>query len=146
MKIGISACLAGDKVRYDGSDKKSRELLKILKGHELVKICPETAAGFPVPREPMEIRDGKVCDLSGRDLTEKMNEGAFRCLEMIKECDLVILKDRSPSCGLHQIYDGSFSGELTDGNGVFAGLCLKSGIPVYSEDDIEEIRRKTAGT
>ena len=145
MIIGISACLAGEKVRYDGADKKDLKLLKILKGHELVKICPELAAGFPVPRESLETRNGKVYSLSGEDLSEKLNMGAHKCLELVKDCDFVILKDKSPSCGLRQIYDGTFSGKLVDGNGIFAGLCLNRGIPVYSENDIEEIKRKTAG-
>ena len=145
MKIGISACLTGDKIRYDGTDKKNEELLKILKDHELIKICPEMEAGFPVPRESLEIKDGKVFSLSGKDVTKKMMKGAMKCLEMIWDCDMVILKERSPSCGVYRIYDGSFSGKLIDGHGLFTRLCLEQGIPVYSENDIEEIKRKTAG-
>ena len=145
MKIGISTCLTGDKVRYDGTDKKSEELLKFLKGHELIKICPEMAAGFPVPRESLEIKDGKVFSSSGKDVTKELRKGAEKCLEMLRDCDMVILKERSPSCGVYQIYDGSFSGKLIDGHGIFTRLCLEHGIPVYSENDIEKIRRKTAG-
>ncbi|MBO4918640.1 MAG: DUF523 domain-containing protein [Erysipelotrichaceae bacterium] len=145
MKIGISACLAGDKVRYDGTDKKNEELLKILKDHELIKICPEMAAGFPVPRESLEIKDGKVYSSGGKDVTEKLKKGTLKCLEMIRDCDMVILKERSPSCGTYRIYDGSFSGKLIEGQGLFTRLCLEHNIPVYSENDIEEIRRKTAG-
>lgn len=145
MKIGISACLTGDKVRYDGTDKENKELLKILKGHELVKICPETAAGFSVPRKSLEIRNGKVYSVSNKDITEKLHKGAMKCLEMIQDCDLVILKEKSPSCGVYQIYDGSFSGKLIEGHGSFTQLCLEHHIPVYSENDIEEIKRKTAG-
>ncbi|MBQ6479072.1 MAG: DUF523 domain-containing protein [Erysipelotrichaceae bacterium] len=145
MKIGISACLTGEKVRYDGTDKKSEELLETLKGHELVKICPEMAAGFSVPHDPIEIRKEQVLSLSGKNVTEKLYKGARECLEMIMECDFVILKEKSPSCGLHKIYDGSFSGKLIEGNGIFARLCQEHKILVYSETDIEEIRRKTAG-
>ncbi|MBQ1307706.1 MAG: DUF523 domain-containing protein [Erysipelotrichaceae bacterium] len=146
MKIGISACLTGDKVRYNGTDKRNSELLKILKGHELIKICPEMTAGFSVPHEPLEIRNGKVYSSSDRDVTKKLNEAARKCLEMIQNCDLVVLKERSPSCGVHLIYDGTFSGKPIEGHGVFTRLCIKNGIPVYSESDIEEIKRKTVGT
>ncbi len=146
MKIGISACLTGDKVRYDGTDKRNSELLKILKEHELIKICPEIAAGFPVPRESLEIRNGKDYSCSDRDVTMKLNEGAHKCLKMIQDCDFVVLKERSPSCGVHLIYDGTFSGKPIEGHGLFTRLCLENGIPVYSENDIEEIKRKTAGT
>ncbi len=146
MKIGISACLTGDKVRYDGTDKRNSELLKILKEHELIKICPEMTAGFSVPHEPLEIRNGKVYSSSERNVTKKLNEGAHECLKMIQDCDFVVLKERSPSCGVHLIYDGTFSGKPIEGHGLFTRLCLENGIPVYSENDIEEIKRKTAGT
>ena len=145
MKIGISACLAGDKVRYDGTDKKNIELLEILKGHELVKICPEMAAGFPVPRKSLEIRNKEVFSSYVKNISKKLMKGALKCLEMISDCDLVVLKERSPSCGVHQVYDGSFSGKLIKGHGIFTRMCLEHDIPVYSEDDIEEIRRNTAG-
>ena len=146
MKIGISDCLTGDKVRYDGTDKRNSELLKILKEHELIKICPEMTAGFPVPRESLEIRNGRVYSSSDEDITKKLNEGAHKCLKMIQDCDFVVLKEKSPSCGVHLIYDGTFSGKPIEGHGLFTRLCLENGIPVYSENDIEEIKRKTAGT
>ncbi len=146
MKIGISACLAGDKVRYDGTDKKNKKLLRILNGHELIKICPEMAAGFPVPRESLEIRNGRVYSASSKDITGKLNKGALKCLEIIRDCDLVILKEKSPSCGVYQIYDGSFTGKLINGHGLFTQLCMENNIPVYSENDIKEIKRKTAGS
>ena len=145
MKIGISACLTGDKVRYDGTDKKNKKLLKILKGHELIKICPEMAADFSVPRESLEIRNGKVYTKSEKDVTEELKKGARKCLETIHDCDLIVLKEKSPSCGIYRIYDGSFSGKLINGQGLFTQLCLEHHIPVYSENDIKEIKRKTAG-
>ena len=145
MKIGISACLAGDKVRYDGTDKKDEKLLKLLQGHELIRICPELEAGFSIPRDTLEISGNRVYSRAGKDCTRKLQKGAAKSLEKIRDCDFVILKSRSPSCGLYQIYDGTFSGKMTEGNGVFARLCLENGIPVYSENDIDEIRRKTAG-
>ena len=138
MKIGISACLCGQKTRYDGSDKKDEEILKQLEGHELVPICPEIAAGFPVPRECIEIRDGRVFDKNGNDLTDQLEKGCLSCLEQIQDCDLIILKERSPSCGVRTIYDGTFTGTIIKGSGLFTQTCLKQGIPVLSEDDMKE--------
>ncbi len=136
MKIGISACLCGEKVRYDGTDRKNETLLKALEGHELIPICPELTAGFSIPHEPLEIRDGRVCTQSGEDVTDQLNYGCKECLDQIIDCDMVILKEKSPSCGIRQIYDGSFSGTLIKGSGLFARLCMDNAIPVLTEDDI----------
>ncbi|MBQ1481950.1 MAG: DUF523 domain-containing protein [Erysipelotrichaceae bacterium] len=142
MKIGISACLCGKKVRYDGSDKKDEELLKLLQGHELIEICPELSAGFSIPHEALEIKDGKVLTSSFIDVTEKLTQGSLKELSKIADCDLLILKQKSPSCGKGKIYDGSFSGKLVEGNGIFAKLCLEKGIKVFSEEDKISIEKE----
>jgi uncharacterized protein YbbK (DUF523 family) len=141
MKIGISACLLGEKVRYDLTDKRNDKIIELVKGHEVIAICPEASAGFPLPHEPLEILNNKVFTQSGIDATEKLHEGSRKCLEMIKDCDLLILKSKSPSCGYGKIYDGSFSGKLIKGNGVFTDLSLKNGIAVFNETQIEEIEK-----
>lgn len=135
MRIGISACLLGYDVRYDGSSKRNAELIELLEGHEVIPVCPELAAGFSIPRETMEIIEGRVISKSGIDLTDRLYDGCLRCLEKVKDCDLVILKTRSPSCGLYEIYDGSFSGRMTAGNGLFAQLCINEKIRTVTEDD-----------
>lgn len=142
MKIAISACLCGKNVRYDGSNKKDERLLKLLKGHELVLICPETSAGFPIPHEPLEILSGKVFTSSMKDVTDKLIQGSYKCLAQIKDCDMVILKQKSPSCGKGKIYDGSFSGRLIEGNGIFTKMCIDNGYRVFSEEDYECIRKE----
>ena len=142
MKIAISACLCGKNVRYDGSNKKDERLLKLLEGHELIMICPELEAGFPIPHEPLEIRLGKVFTSSLNDVTDRLLQGSHRCLEQIKGCDLVMLKQKSPSCGNGKIYDGSFSGRLIEGNGIFAKMCIDNGYRVFSEEDYESIRKE----
>lgn len=144
MKIGISACLLGDRVRYDGKDKRNDELIGLLKGHEIIRICPEVSAGFPIPRNPIEILNGKVIDAQHNDLTEELHEASMRCFEMIEDCDFLILKSRSPSCGYGQIYDGTFSGYLITGNGIFTRICLENNMTIYTEEDIDEIRKATA--
>lgn len=139
MKIGISACLLGDKVRYDGSGKANKQLIELLEKHETVKICPEVSAGFPIPRSPIEIMNDKVKNKDGEDLTDKLYQGSYECFEKIKDCDFVILKTKSPSCGYGQIYDGTFSGRLIKGDGIFTQLCLKNNIRVFTETQIDDI-------
>ena len=140
MKIGISACLLGHNVRYDGSNKRNEELLKLLERHEIIAVCPEISSGFPVPHEPLEIKGDKVIDPSGNDLSNKLHEGSLICLNKIKECDLLILKSKSPSCGHGLIYDGSFSGRLVEGEGVFTSMCLQNNLKIYSENDLEILK------
>ena len=139
MKIAISACLMGDKVRYDGKHQLNKELVDLVKSHEVIRICPEQSSGFLVPRKPMEIINGKLINTDNLDLTEKLMKGCNKCLEMIKDCDMVILKTRSPSCGYGKIYDGTFTNTLIEGNGIFTDLCLKNNIKVYTELDIKEL-------
>ncbi|MBQ6334320.1 MAG: DUF523 domain-containing protein [Erysipelotrichaceae bacterium] len=142
MKIGLSACLYGYRVRYDGTHKRNEELLKLLEGHELVIICPEFRALFPIPHEPLEIKADKVYDKQGNDVTAKLKEGSKLCLDKVKDCDFIILKKHSPSCGKDLIYDGSFSGKLKEGNGIFAAMCLQKGLKVFNEDQLEAIRKE----
>ena len=142
MKIGISACLTGYNVRYNGSNKLNKELLKLLEGHELIVICPEFRAGFSIPHKPLEIKDGQVITSDGKFVTEKLNKGSLLCLEKIKDCDFLILKSKSPSCGYKKIYDGTFSNTLTDGNGIFTQLCINNGLKIYTENDLEEIKKE----
>lgn len=146
MKIGISACLFGDKVRYDQTDKRNDTIIELLKGHEVIKICPEVSSGFSLPHESLEIKDDKVYTKSGIDVTEQLYKGSRKCFDQIKDCDFVILKAKSPSCGYGLIYDGSFKGILIKGNGVFTGLCLENGIEVFNELQIEEIRKRLSQT
>ena len=141
MKIGISACLLGEKVRYDGTDKRNDGLISLLEGNEIVSICPEKEAGFPVPHEPLEIRDGTVLSASGKDISEKLRKGSEECLEKVKDCDLLILKSKSPSCGIGKIYDGSFSGKLVEGDGLFVQLCRKKKVILLDENDLEMIKK-----
>lgn len=139
MKIALSSCLAGNKVRYDGTDKKNEELLKLLKGHELICICPE-AMIFSIPHEALEIRDDKAFTISGKDVSKELKEACQNCFEKIKDSDLVILKSKSPSCGYGKIYDGSFSGKLKDGHGFLAALCVQHNMMIFTENELDKIR------
>ena len=143
MKILISACLLGASCRYDGrSVPLDGELLVMLaKSHTLIPVCPEIYGGLPTPRPPAEITHDCVINAEGHDVTEAYRRGAEEALRMAKlfGCEAAILKEKSPSCGVGRIYDGSFSRTLTDSDGITARLLLDAGIKVYGESEIEKL-------
>lgn len=141
-KILISACLIGDKVRYDGKGNYHPLIKELLKKYELVPFCSEVEGGLKVPRVPSEIqKDGRVINKEGKDVTKNYLEGAKKaysiCLYL--GIDTVILKDGSPACGVYKIHDGNFLGNKIEGKGITAKYLSDRGIKVYSEDDIEEL-------
>lgn len=142
MKIGVSACLLGQNVRFDGTNKLNKDVINIISGCKVIPICPEVFSGFNVPHDPIEIKENQVIDQLGNNYTKMVATGSEKALELVKECDFVILKSKSPTCGYKKIYDGSFTGNLVDGNGVFTKLCINNNIPVYSENEIEHIKEK----
>ena len=135
MDILVSACLLGTPCRYDGASRPCGELARLeVLGHRLIPVCPEVMGGLPTPRPPAELqRDGRVVDRAGKDVTEAYRLGAEEVLELARahRCTLAVLKERSPSCGRGQIYDGSFTGRLTEGSGVTARLLEEHGVQVY---------------
>lgn len=158
IKILVSACLLGEKVRYDGSDASCQyDLLDQWKAEgRIVPFCPEIAGGFPVPRPAAEIMgqdglaviagNGRVFDIKGQDVTGFFIEGATKALNSARKnrVKLAVLKDGSPSCGSAYIYDGSFSGIRKDGQGVTTALLERNGIRVFSEKEIEAAARYLA--
>lgn len=149
MNILVSACLLGKDCKYDGGNNFTPKLLELKKEHNLIPVCPEESGGLLTPREPCEIQNGTgkdvlegkawVLNKAGEDVTESFIKGAREILALAKEnsCPMAVLKARSPSCGCGIIYDGSFSGELTEGNGVTAQLLLDNEIVVMTEKDFE---------
>jgi len=138
MRIMVSACLLGQNCKYSGGNNYSEKVAGFVKDHEVIPVCPEAAGGLPTPRTPCEIVNGIVTDSSGTVKDEEFRRGAQKCLEIAKDkkVDLVILQPRSPSCGIGQIYDGTFEGKLIRGNGVFAGMLIQNGFRVMNADDI----------
>ena len=140
MKVLISACLLGKPCRYDGRSKPCERVIELSQRSdiEVIEICPEQLGGLPTPRVPSEILGDKVISRNGRDVTEFFELGAKRSLEIAKEndCSYAILKSLSPSCSVCGVYDGSFSGKVSDGMGVTAKLFIENGIKVVSENDI----------
>lgn len=140
-KILISACLVGDKVRYDGKGQYHPLIKELLEKYDLVPFCPEVEGGLPTPRIPSEIYKGRVINKEGKDVTKQFKEGAELALNICKylQIKVAILKDQSPSCGSKEIHDGRFSGRLIKGKGITATILEQNGIKVYSENEIEEL-------
>ena len=143
MNILVSRCLLGEPCRYDGRSVPVPELEKLRQaGHVLIPVCPEVLGGLPTPRSPAERQpDGRVVNRAGEDVTDAYLEGAGRTLALALEagCTLAVLKAKSPSCGCHEIYDGSFTGRLVPGQGVAARLLEESGIRVVDETELDSL-------
>lgn len=140
MRVAISACLLGAPVRYDGGSKPVPEVIELAgrEGVEVLRVCPETASGLPVPRPPAEQRGGRVLLADGRDVTEEFALGSRLCGEDVVRSGarLAVLKAKSPSCGVGLVYDGTYSGRLVAGQGVFAARLDEEGICVVTEDTV----------
>ena len=140
----VSACLLGVCCRYDGESKPHPEVIKLRERFVLIPICPEVDGGLPTPRTPSERVGERVLMRDGKDVTDNYVAGAVAALDKAKSfsCVAALLKDRSPSCGSGATYDGSFSGVLTDRDGVAAEMLKKNGISVYTEDEISLLLKK----
>ena len=138
MKIMVSACLAGENCKYNGGNNRNEKVLRVLEENEVITVCPEQMGGLPTPRVPSEIKDGVVTSRDGRIVDKEFRVGAAKCLEiaMHERPDLIVLQSRSPSCGVKQRYDGSFSGTLVDGAGVTAQLLMEIGFHVIDVEDL----------
>lgn len=142
-RILVSACLLGVCCRYDGRGNPSAQVLDLLKRDdlELIPVCPEQLGGLPTPRLPSECVEDRIINRAGEDVTDQFQRGAAEALRLARSygCDVAVLKERSPSCGCGRIYDGSFTGTLTEGNGVTTELLLSAGIQVVGESRIEQL-------
>jgi uncharacterized protein YbbK (DUF523 family) len=151
-RILISACLVGQKVRYDGRDKAMPHDIIEQWHHEgrLVPICPEVAAGLGIPRRPAEIvtENGLalVREDTGADVTDAFKLGAQLALDkaLQNQCRFALLTDGSPSCGSQFIYDGSFSGKTIDGKGFTARLLESAGIRVFAQSEVAALEAALA--
>lgn len=139
MRILVSACLLGTNCKYSGGHNKNDAVIQFLKGHEIIPVCPEVEAGLPVPRPPVEILHGKVVRIDGKDVDATYRKGVDTVLSRMGHIDLAILKAKSPTCGVHEIYDGTFTGKRIKGQGILAEALAKWQIPIYDEKDIENI-------
>lgn len=138
MKIMVSACLAGENCKYNGGNNQNEKILQLIGENEVIMVCPEQMGGLPTPRVPSEICDGVVTAKNGRIVDDEFRAGAAKCLEIAlhEKPDLIVLQSRSPSCGVKQRYDGTFSGKLVDGAGVTAQLLMDYGFRVVDVEDL----------
>ena len=141
MKIMVSACLAGENCKYNGGNNRNGKVLRLMDANEVLTVCPEQMGGLPTPRVPSEIRDGIVTAKDGRIVDAQFRAGAAKCLEIAKkeQPDLIVLQSRSPSCGVKQRYDGTFSGKLVDRAGVTAQLLMDNGFRCIDVEDLFEV-------
>jgi uncharacterized protein YbbK (DUF523 family) len=139
IEIVVSACLAGIPCRYNGEASPNQTVMELVEQGRAIPVCPEVLAGLPTPRESAEQIGDKVFTKTGEDMTDIFKKGAQIALAIAlgKDCDEAILKSRSPSCGSGKVYDGTFSGNLIDGDGVFAEALKASGITVYTEESFD---------
>lgn len=140
MKVLVSACLLGENCKYSGGNNLCPGLLDWLKteGHEAVPVCPEQLGGLPTPRTPAEIVGGAVTTRDGEDVDQAFRQGAEAALGIARRegAELAVLQPRSPSCGVKQIYDGTFSGRRVSGQGVFAKLLAENGFRLLEPGDL----------
>ncbi len=143
MKLLVSACLLGERVRYDGQ-AQALELAQLtiwMQQGLIIGCCPEVAGGLPVPRRAAERQpDGAICTADGEDVTAAFTRGAEAALALCLRHDVrcALLKERSPSCGSQHIYSGRFDGTLVAGEGLAAALLRQHGIRVFSELQVPE--------
>ena len=141
-KILISACLIGEKCRYDGHTNDNPKYLELLEKYDLIPFCPEVEGGLKTPRNPSEIQNnGRVIMNDGKDVTRNYQIGAEKALDICKALNIkiAILKDRSPSCGSKVIHNGRFDGNVIKGEGITTQLLRRKGIKVLSEDEIDTL-------
>jgi len=140
-RVLISACLLGVRCRYDGKGNGMQRLEELMQLAQLVPVCPEILGGLETPRVPCERRNGRVYNRDGADKTAAFERGAQEALRIgeIFGARYALLKQRSPSCGTREIYDGSFSGARIPGEGVAAQLLRQHGYAAFGEDQVDEL-------
>jgi len=139
MKILVSACLLGENCKYNGGNNYSSAVVRFLEGHEVVRVCPEKMAGLGIPRIPIELVGGILMDREGYNVDTVLRRTVERLVEELKSqhIDCAVLQSRSPTCGVKQVYDGTFSGVLIPGMGVFARALKEAGIRVIDAGDLK---------
>lgn len=136
MNIAVSACLLGHNCKYNGKNNRHPGVCELAQKHTLIPVCPEMLGGLPCPRTPCEICNGQVKTKDGQDFSREYVQGAKKAMAIAQEnqAEAAIVQPRSPSCGKDLVYDGTFSGTLTTGDGVFVSMLKEKGIPVISAD------------
>lgn len=140
-KVLISACLIGENTKYNGGNNFIKSVEKLYPLCDLIIICPEVMSGLKTPRSPSEIKNGKVINKANKDVTSFFKSGASLITYIAEQNNVkyALLKENSPSCGVHHIYDGTFSNNLIKGSGITTQELIKKGIQVFSEKEIDKL-------
>lgn len=138
MKIVVSACLLGRNCKYNGGNNYTEKVAEFVRDREVIQVCPEVLAGLGTPRIPIEIVNGVVMTRDGRRVDGQIRDAVAQILGELKqeEIECAILKSRSPTCGVRQVYDGTFSGTLIEGKGVLAQALMDAGIRVIDAEEL----------
>ena len=138
MKILISACLLGENCKYNGSNNYNAAVAEFVKNKDVLAICPEVMAGMGCPRTPIEIVNGVLMDRDGNNVDAAMRKAVADAMERIRKEDIqcAVLQSRSPTCGVNQVYDGSFSGKLVSGSGILAQALKDDGYQTIDAEDL----------
>ena len=146
MKVVVSACLLGENCKYSGGNNRCVRLIERLSERpdiEVIPVCPEVAGGLPTPRPPAEIVDGEVVNNQGVSVDAEYRAGIAAEMERLApmidagEVAAAVLQSRSPSCGVHEVYDGTFTGRLIPGQGLFAEALAQAGVMLVDAADVE---------
>lgn len=139
--IVVSACLAGIRCRYNGQPYPVSAVAGLLEKGCTIPLCPEVLGGLPIPRMSVEQVNGRLLTAAGEDVTGPYMAGAEAALAIARlaGCTAAVLKSRSPTCGCGEIYDGTFTGRLRSGDGIFCIMLKNEGISVYTESDLTAI-------
>ena len=135
MKVIVSACLLGRNCKYSGGNNLDEKVVAFVQGHEVIPVCPEEVLG--IPRVPMEIVGGILINKEGIVVDGPVCREVAAIVAQHLDVDMAILKSRSPTCGVKQVYDGTFSGKLIDGAGVLAQALKAAGIKTIDAEDID---------
>ena len=138
MRVLVSACLLGENCKYNGGNNRNERVLNYIKDKEVIPVCPEILTILGTPRPSVEIAAGRIIYKEGNDRELIYREGVEKALSRIcgLKIDLAILQSRSPTCGVNEIYDGTFSGKKIPGSGIFAQALRKKGIPLMDAEDV----------
>lgn len=138
MKVLVSSCVLGRNCKYNGGNNYNPRVMEFLKDKEVIGICPELLAGLPIPRPSAELVDGIVMSIDGKNVNKEYRYAVDMAMKKIEylDIDFVILQSRSPTCGVNHIYDGSFTGKLLKGQGLFTQALIKAGYKVVDAEDI----------
>ena len=138
MKTVVSACLLGENCKYNGKNNRNEAVLEFVKDREVLPLCPELLSGLGSPRPKAELKDGIAYNEFGENIHDRFAEGVRKAMEAVakEDVDLAVLQSRSPTCGVNQIYDGTFSGTKITGQGLFAKALKEAGITLIDAEDL----------